>query len=527
MEAMMRLSLFFSNIKKREIYFFTLFLLYICFSHFILYIPITFFSILGSFLFWISIYGLSLFLFEVVFSFYIFFIGFLILCYPYKGISLSILASILETNLSESVEHFGTIPYFYFIFVFLYVLLGCFILFFISRMRSRTVFSNKLKIFFLFSFLMVSLYKPFKEFIKGDSFSVLNIRAYPVQAVINISNVMNNYFYQKKELEHGLTILPDWKINSVKPQYDNYVLVVGESMRADYMSLYDYPIDTTPFLKQTNGTVFNNYISSAPNTQPSLLHSFYARENNKIKANNHIINLANNAGFHTYWISNQGVLGEYDTVASRVGFSAENHVFTKKGGYDDSQISDFKLLDYFDNYLLRANKNRKNLFVFHLMGSHPDFCMRLDHMPDFYFISQELTCYLETFKQTDLFLKKVIEKLEKLGSYSLIYLSDHGLQHYYTGKNNLSLRVGSEFQESFHVPLIKISSDDTQQTRIEAQRSGMFFINAFAEWLGIEEKSLKLPYSFFSNQIDNEPVKVFDWKNYILFDSLASDAAKK
>lgn len=523
----MRLDLIFSSIKNREVFLFLLFFFYISISHFILRIPITFFSLLGSFLFWIFIYSLSLFLFKWVFSFYILLIGVLILCFPYRGINLSVLASIFESNPSESIEFFLSVPYFYFLYIFLYVLSGFLILYYIIKTNFKFSYINNLRLVFFFSFFLISLYKPLKEFIKGDEFSMFNIRAYPVQVVMNISNLTYNYLYQKRELESGLTMLPDWNISAVNPKYDNYVLVIGESMRFDYMSLYGYPIDTTPFLKQVKGIIFDNYISSAPNTQPSLLHSFYARDNNDIKENDHIINLANSAGFKTYWISNQGVLGEYDTVASRVGFSAKEHIFTKKGNYDDSYINDLELLNYFDNYLLSINKSKKNLFVFHLMGSHPDFCMRLDHMPDFYFISQELTCYLETFKQTDLFLKKVIEKLEKLGSYSLIYLSDHGLQHYYTGKNDLSLRIGSEFQESFHVPLIKISSDDTQQTRIEAQRSGMFFINAFAEWLGIEEKSLKLPYLFFSNQIDKEPVKVFDWKKYILFDSLASDSAKK
>ncbi|MGC6408133.1 division cell wall protein, partial [Bisgaard Taxon 45] len=93
--------------------------------------------------------------------------------------------------------------------------------------------------------------------------------------------------------------------------------------------------------------------------------------------------------------------------------------------------------------------------------------------------------------------------------------------------DNLSFRVGNEFQESFHVPLVKISSDDVGQTRIKAARSGMFFINAFAEWLGVDEVSLRLPYLFFSDDIDNQPIKVFDWENYVSFEVLPKDPAKK
>ncbi|HEP1082400.1 TPA: sulfatase-like hydrolase/transferase, partial [Pasteurella multocida] len=160
---------------------------------------------------------------------------------------------------------------------------------------------------------------------------LLNIRVYPIQVVYNIYHLTSSYFEQKDMLERGVNTLPNWNIQSVDSKYDNYVLVIGESMRADYMSLYGYPIDTTPFLKKTKEIIFDNYISSAPNTQPSLLHSLYDKEGYNIKANNNIINLANLAGFNTYWISNQGILGYADTAASRVGVLSQNHVFTKKG----------------------------------------------------------------------------------------------------------------------------------------------------------------------------------------------------
>ncbi|HDR1446139.1 TPA: sulfatase-like hydrolase/transferase, partial [Pasteurella multocida] len=132
---------------------------------------------------------------------------------------------------------------------------------------------------------------------------------------------------------------------------------------------------------------------------------------------------------------------------------------------------------------------------------------------------------LETIKQTDLFLEKLVEKLSRLGSYSLIYFSDHGLSHADQGSKNLTLKHGNKFKENYHVPFIQIASDNTEQKRIQASRSGMNFLNGFAEWLGIEEPSLKLPYSFFSEDEMNSPLKVFDWEKYIDFDLLLSDPA--
>ncbi|MGC6342990.1 sulfatase-like hydrolase/transferase, partial [Bisgaard Taxon 45] len=294
----MTLSLLFFKIKKQEIFILLLLFVYILASHLILHISITFFSILGSLLFWISIYYLSLGFFRLLFIFYTLLVGGLILLYPYSKINLSIVASIFESNTNEIIEYFISIYNFYFLLIFLYVLLGFFILFFVLKFGVDFYVSKRLNVIILFSCILVSFYKPFKEFIKGDCFSISNIRTYPVQVIVNISNITYDYFLQRKKLERGLEIKADWKINSVSAKYDNYVLVIGESMRADYMSLYGYPIETTPFLKQTNGIIFNNYIASAPNTQPSLLNSFYAKEYNDIKENEHIINLAISAGFN-------------------------------------------------------------------------------------------------------------------------------------------------------------------------------------------------------------------------------------
>ena len=45
------------------------------------------------------------------------------------------------------------------------------------------------------------------------------------------------------------------------PKYKNYVLVIGESLRQDYMSVYGYPLKTTPFLDDVNGVFIDAYYS--------------------------------------------------------------------------------------------------------------------------------------------------------------------------------------------------------------------------------------------------------------------------
>lgn len=63
----------------------------------------------------------------------------------------------------------------------------------------------------------------------------------------------------------------------------------------------------------------------------SLLRSFYIKDkDDNFQTNNNIATLANLAGFNTYWISNQGILGEFDTAASRLAYLFKHHKFTKK-----------------------------------------------------------------------------------------------------------------------------------------------------------------------------------------------------
>ena len=138
---------------------------------------------------------------------------------------------------------------------------------------------------------------------------------------------MNDLYLEQRDfLNQSVNAPSQWDIQSFTPKYKNYILIIGESMRKDYMSLYGFPLKTTPFLERVKGTVFENYYSAAPNTQPSLQHTLYRAEKGETVYTDNIISLAKKAGVKTYWISNQGKIGEFDTMASRIGQSADETV---------------------------------------------------------------------------------------------------------------------------------------------------------------------------------------------------------
>lgn len=82
------------------------------------------------------------------------------------------------------------------------------------------------------------------------------------------------------------------------------------------MSVYDYPVPTTPWLNTAPGLFIDDYTSTASSTVSSLSRTLiYDYEQNPDSGNN-VVALAAKAGYSTWWISNQGKLGEHDTRIS-------------------------------------------------------------------------------------------------------------------------------------------------------------------------------------------------------------------
>lgn len=97
------------------------------------------------------------------------------------------------------------------------------------------------------------------------------------------------------------------------------------------MSVYDYPVPTTPWLNTAPGLFIDDYTSTASSTVSSLSRTLiYDYEQNPDSGNN-VVALAAKAGYSTWWISNQGKLGEHDTRISVIASDAEHATFLKKG----------------------------------------------------------------------------------------------------------------------------------------------------------------------------------------------------
>lgn len=301
----------------------------------------------------------------------------------------------------------------------------------------------------------------------------------------------------------------DWQITSVSPKYKDYVLVIGESARRDYMHLYGYPIPNTPFFDSIEKEVLSNITASDFNTISSLTKTLNLidKNNRNYKYGQHIISLAKSAGFETFWLSNQGRNGLYDTPVSKIAIESEHVIFLKNGTFDDTPFSDSDLLPFFKSYIEQSPTVPYRLFVLHLMGSHIDPCSRvINYSKKLHFEhnkhNKQIECYINSIKQTDELLGELYNILqnnkEHSGrSFSMFYISDHALSY---DKHKKVFTYEPNRIKQYEIPFVKISSDTQKNTIYTSRKSAIYFFEEFAHWIGVKSKLFE-DMTLFSDKI--------------------------
>lgn len=336
-------------------------------------------------------------------------------------------------------------------------------------------------------------------------------------AIAQVTNELQRLNRLSIESQWGKSIL------TKASRYDDYVLIIGESARKDYHHAYGYPIENTPFMSNTNGTLINGLSAGGTNTIASLKLMLTQPNTTKWEGNYalNLIDLVKSADIRTYWLSNQGYLGTFDTPISSIANKSDERFFTKSGDSFHKNISDFKLLPKFEQVIAQRSTS-KRFIVLHLYGSHPLSCDRVTDYPQIFSLEDiepkyhNINCYISSIKKTDAFLAQVHQLLLKNQqqqgrTFSMIYFADHGLAHKIS-ENNIDLLNMSRSQFHLEVPLFKLSSDDTERNVYHAFKSGLHFTNGIANWMGIYNPKLSSEIDLFS--------PIADKQNYGLADIL-------
>lgn len=435
------------------------------------------------------------------------------------------IGAFFETDWQESKEFVQSLPLYSYAFSLLTLLFGGYILY-LGKKKSYARGRKQSIVTLVIGILAtgLTLYRPLAKMKEYHAFKWSVSRTAIVAFYASIYDNIQEYQAMKKELSKGIEGTPTWQISKVSPTYQNYVLVIGESVRKDYMHLYGFPQENTPFLDKVHGTIIDGYTATAPNTTASLLRSFVQMKGEKdfVYINN-IITLAKAAGFETFWFSNQGISGNWDTPIAKLAFLCDHKEFTKKGDYASMNYHDSILLPLLQRALQQKSLSPR-LFILHTMGSHVNFEARLEHPIHFDYYNRKLSAYIQTIEQTDTLLKGIYEALQREGApFSMLYFSDHGLMTQDRASIFASLTHGdtSPNKACYRVPFVLLSSDDAAHKVLKVNKSAFYFLDGFAQWLGIQEASLRPNYDFRSTESDT--LKVFNQYENVPFDGLKED----
>ncbi len=302
------------------------------------------------------------------------------------------------------------------------------------------------------SFSVVALFFIFRQYKKINPLAGFKRLLLPALACIFLFSMIENKRYGtlKNRLPYnvfyGLLAYyqqPKLQLNHKTPpiSYVNdsltVVFVLGETVRADHLSINGYKRNTTPnlFFHQKQIISFKNLFTSNSYTGasvPQILTN--KRLNDTINQFISVFSVANNAEFKTIWIGNQTLEKSFYPI---VKTNQQTVLIDKyKSVFSFNKKLDEEMLPVLDSVL---NTSSRQLITVHMIGSHWWYENRYSsefkkytpviaskHIPSLS-STQIINSYDNTIVYLDYFLDEIIQRLEERKSPSvLFYVSDHG-----------------------------------------------------------------------------------------------------
>jgi glucan phosphoethanolaminetransferase (alkaline phosphatase superfamily) len=322
------------------------------------------------------------------------------------------------------------------------------------------------------------------------------------------------------------------------------VMVIGESSRYDRWSINGYVRETNPLLKgEANLVSLSNVISGVSATRlsvPVLVSRKPAMQSLKAGfTERSLLSAFREAGFKTYWLSNQMSFGQFDTPVSVFANEADVTQFMNLGGFTNNSSLDEVLLAPLKSALTDGAK--KKLIVLHTLGNHWNYSHRYPKeydrwKPSLFGVENPAytdlaikadinNSYDNSILYTDWFLSEVIATLKSSGQVStMMYVSDHG-QTLYDGACNLAFH-GHNTQYEFHVPALVWYSNayqakfpgKVQQLKLhhDARLSTENMFHSLLDLSSIRYASEQLQWSFLSKDLKRHKryVDSYGWSDY-------------
>jgi len=394
--------------------------------------------------------------------YFLFSLALFYIIFQYGLLNTGIVYSIIETNTTEALELLSTLD---------------------GRIGLLSLCLSTLNIIFSQRLIRALKHKQVVTLLFAYCFlSIIIFTKYDFNKLVRQDLNLSLYYLYSYVMQEDVIIQNNWG-PIISNHNDNRVVVVviGESERRDRLHMYGYSKKTTPSLTSLTGiTLATNAKSPSSFTRESVPKILSYK--NDINLN--VIDLAKSAGYVVNWYSNQGKVDDSTLVAS-IGKRADEHVFLSSS-WSNAQ-NDGKLFELAKNAIRVRNKSKSVVIFLHLIGSHPDFCVRAkggeDLLQNQKYTDKYNQCYDQSILNTSKRLFSLRKYLENMSiNYSITYFSDHGLSHS-TGKPYL-IHGGPDSKD---VPFFILSSNkDVKVINEDILLSD--FIHTYADLLSITDK---------------------------------------
>lgn len=323
------------------------------------------------------------------------------------------------------------------------------------------------------------IFLPMRIYIKDDykKNNRPNFEHYIIKnTILTLSNLFGSILPKKISGHSGLEqpIKETPFIENKNPNI-NIILIMGESLNRDYMSLYNYQFITTPFidsLKNNKNFIYKNAIGSGVLTDiaiPSFFNMISKPDGipQILSSNTCLFKMAKENGFNTYFYSSQS----QEELKGIKSYLCTKYIDVLRDGTYYSKEKDTASLDEnLANVLDEIDFSKPNLITLHQRASHTPF---LNYIPKDFRpfnknntnnLEQNTIDYLNSIRYTDFVIEKIIKNLEnksKLPTY-IIFTSDHATN---IGDNNRNGHGILDNESIYKVPFFIYSINENNKLK--------------------------------------------------------------
>lgn len=294
-----------------------------------------------------------------------------------------------------------------------------------------------------------SINEPSNNFLVEEKNSILQElkQTYPLGLIISISDL----YQEQRKINEAFAKHQHFTFQAsslrVAQNKQIVVLVIGETSRRANWQLNGYARQTNPLLTRQNNLInFSDMLGVSAATRSAIPILLTRKPESKVYQydfpERSILSAFKEAGFSTYWLSNQQKFGAYDTSTSVYAKEADDIIFLNKANYTNHGETDDIILPEFKKIL--KNDINKKLIVIHTLGSHFDYSHRYPNEFDIFkpslndlnsynlqdrqYKQQMVNSYDNSILFTDYVLNSLIENMKRENDTEsfLLFSSDHG-----------------------------------------------------------------------------------------------------